>query len=196
MRHHQQPTQQSHQQPFIHLKQPYKQPAKITIILRIDGNTTPPFPPNTCPPPVKAHNTPPHALPPRSGGEAHPQSTHPPLEAGGGVEESSSAPRLGRPCLRGGRVSTFPSATLAPARTTGAAVAQGGGAPPAPSRAGRLPDPNPLLHGDIIRPRVGGQGCVSVRSPPVERAAAFTRALGCAQAPHIKNRRRNSIRCF
>ena len=58
MRHHQRPTQQSHQQPFIHLKQPYKQPAKIPIILQTDGNTTPPFPPNTCPPPVKTHNTP------------------------------------------------------------------------------------------------------------------------------------------
>ena len=65
-----------------------------------------------------------------------------PSPVGGGGGETSSAPRLGRLCLRGGRVSTFPSATLAPARTTGAAVVRGGG--PLRLRAGQAVPPTPI----------------------------------------------------
>ena len=73
----------------------------------------------------------------------------------GEEEESSSAPRLGRPSLRGGRDSTFLSATLARTRTSGAAVVRGGTASGS-DRAGGIPNPNPSIHRDIIRPRAGG----------------------------------------
>ena len=79
-----------------------------------------------------------------------------PAPKAGGEEKSSSAPRLGRPSLRGGRDSTFPSATLARTRTTGAAVVRRGESLRTSFRAGQSPNPNPSVHGDIIRPRVGG----------------------------------------
>ena len=96
-----------------------------------------------------------HVLPPRSGEGVHPLRPKSPRRRGE-AEESSSAPRLGRPSLRGGRDSIFPSATLARARTSGAAVVRGGDILRPRCRAGYSPNTNPSIHGDIIRPRAGG----------------------------------------